>query len=648
MSAARPMEPCANAARSISPSRLRIPGLRRAAWSDVPSAARSQSASSEKGSEGTTEDRLVASSTCASSGARSRSASSATRCSGSIHGTSSSGAGVATTTTRSTRSGRRAARARATRPPADQPATPTRSTPRLSSTAAMSSAADATVDQRPVETGSERPYPGRSTESSVVLPAFVCAGSGSKPPAPGAPWHRTTRRSSDAGQSARVLLRCIATRRPDSTTKRMSRPYRPFPPPSVVFIDYARKRARQPPRLVPLAPADARPADGGRPRRAARGLGTDRTARRAGAGGGRCSDRLRARARGWVPARARLPNEADRTRRGRGGSALRRPGRRAGPRPRARGRPSQAARLAPGGAAGASRPRVAALPRRHPRLVPRGGPRPAPAGDRRGAVAGPAAGHALPRGISRRFAPPRPARSRPQGGRLVPAREAARRGARLPGIANRVRARACRGECSRPGVRPRCIVVQPLAGVRAEPRSDRGHRSRPAKRGPLPTWGASGRGRRAADGDRALRLARSRLLRIAFVRAARGGHRSAGAPRADRDRCRGDRRALRVGRALTPVRRWAENGLDVDYRCAVDRLQRPDLQLSGRDLESGDAVQAQRVRPVGRPCREDPGERPARVGSRVHPQHVALRLVKPRDDEELVAYLDPFEGLRDR
>ena len=58
---------------------------------------------------------------CASSGGRARSRSSSSRCSASIHGTSASGAGVATTTTRSTRSGRRAARASATRPPADQP-----------------------------------------------------------------------------------------------------------------------------------------------------------------------------------------------------------------------------------------------------------------------------------------------------------------------------------------------------------------------------------------------------------------------------------------------------------------------------------------------------------------------------------------------
>ena len=71
----------------------------------------------------------------------------------------------------------------------------------------MSSAADPTVAHRPAQTASERPYPGLSTDSSVTLLALVSTGSGSKLPPPGALWQTTTRRSSAAGHSARVLVR---------------------------------------------------------------------------------------------------------------------------------------------------------------------------------------------------------------------------------------------------------------------------------------------------------------------------------------------------------------------------------------------------------------------------------------------------------
>ena len=78
-------------------------------------------------------------------------------CGGGIQGTSSWGAGVATTTTASTTSGCRAASANATLPPADHPTVVACVTPNARTTAAASSAADATVAQWPSPTGSDDP-----------------------------------------------------------------------------------------------------------------------------------------------------------------------------------------------------------------------------------------------------------------------------------------------------------------------------------------------------------------------------------------------------------------------------------------------------------------------------------------------------------
>ena len=58
-------------------------------------------------------------------------------------------------------------------------------------------------------------------------------------------------------------------------------------------------------------------------------------------------------------------------------------------------------------------------------------------------------------------------------------------------------------------------------------------------------------------------------------------------------------------------------------------------------------MKPERVRPIGRARREDSGERPALVVARVHLENVASSLVEPRDDDELVAYVDPPERVRD-
>jgi len=58
-------------------------------------------------------------------------------------------------------------------------------------------------------------------------------------------------------------------------------------------------------------------------------------------------------------------------------------------------------------------------------------------------------------------------------------------------------------------------------------------------------------------------------------------------------------------------------------------------------------MEPERVRPIGRPRREDAREQTALVVARVHLEHVAPSLVEPRDGDELVADADPLERVRD-
>jgi hypothetical protein len=81
-----------------------------------------------------------------------------------------------------------------------------------------------------------------------------------------------------------------------------------------------------------------------------------------------------------------------------------------------------------------------------------------------------------------------------------------------------------------------------------------------------------------------------------------------------------------------------ENRLDVDDRRTIDRS---DPQPGSGDLAHGHAMQPQRVRPVRRPCGEHAGERDLSVTARVHFEHVAIRTMKPGDNDDLVARSDP-------
>jgi hypothetical protein len=191
MYAANPVAPWRNASSSIACSRDRCSSTPSTASSAVPAAT---DATADAGSwvKGASISAMVETAAAGSS----LMASLIARYSSGTHGTSSSGAGVATNATDRTRSGWRGARARATRPPADHPTAATSSTPNDESTAAASSANRVMVGTSPGASGVEPPYPGRSRPISRTLAAAVASGSGSNRREPGAAWRKSTGRPS--------------------------------------------------------------------------------------------------------------------------------------------------------------------------------------------------------------------------------------------------------------------------------------------------------------------------------------------------------------------------------------------------------------------------------------------------------------------
>ena len=63
------------------------------------------------------------------------------------------------------------------------------------------------------------------------------------------------------------------------------------------------------------------------------------------------------------------------------------------------------------------------------------------------------------------------------------------------------------------------------------------------------------------------------------------------------------------------------------------------------DGEDPDAVQADRVGPVGRAGAEDALLRPGQVAARMHPQDVTPSAIQPREDQDVVADANAVEGL---
>lgn len=85
--------------------------------------------------------------------------------------------------------------------------------------------------------------------------------------------------------------------------------------------------------------------------------------------------------------------------------------------------------------------------------------------------------------------------------------------------------------------------------------------------------------------------------------------------------------------------------LNVDYRGAVNGLNRTNSQSTPRDSADGHRVQAKRVGAVGRSGGEDPGKRTVGIGTGMNFQYLAVSLMKPGYDDYLVTRVKAVESL---
>ena len=170
---------------------------------------------------------------------------------------------------------------------------------------------------------------------------------------------------------------------------------------------------------------------------------------------------------------------------------------------------------------------------------------------------------------------------------------------------------------------------------------------------------------RQAGSSRTARRARPptpRPVRGAPGWRAASGRRAPGTSRRDGRRCRIHSRrfnnhmviqsAAAMSRPVAvpaPIMRGRRGGrLDVDDRRAVDGFDGPNPQAGSDHAPDGDRMQANRIRPIRRACREHACERAPLVVPRVNPEHVTPGLVQPRDDDEPVTCGDSLERWTER
>lgn len=97
----------------------------------------------------------------------------------------------------------------------------------------------------------------------------------------------------------------------------------------------------------------------------------------------------------------------------------------------------------------------------------------------------------------------------------------------------------------------------------------------------------------------------------------------------------------RVRRSGSP-----EHRLEVEHRCAVDRLERVDEHSCAVDLDDLRRMQADRVRPRGRAGVEHARDGIGGVVARTHAQDAAVGAIEPRDHDNAIAGLqarEPFD-----
>jgi hypothetical protein len=102
----------------------------------------------------------------------------------------------------------------------------------------------------------------------------------------------------------------------------------------------------------------------------------------------------------------------------------------------------------------------------------------------------------------------------------------------------------------------------------------------------------------------------------------------------------------RLDGALLEVWAAREHGLDVDHRCAVDRLDGADPEPVPGDPPHRDAMQAHGIRPIRRARGEDPGQRPGWVRAGMDAKDVPPGPVQPRDHHDVVPRREAAQARR--
>lgn len=90
----------------------------------------------------------------------------------------------------------------------------------------------------------------------------------------------------------------------------------------------------------------------------------------------------------------------------------------------------------------------------------------------------------------------------------------------------------------------------------------------------------------------------------------------------------------------------AEHRLDVDDRRAVDSLDRADQQPVLSHFAHRNLMKANWVRPVGRACCKDTSQSSEWIRTGMNLQHIAMGLVQPSQNDELVSGLESVKALR--
>ena len=90
---------------------------------------------------------------------------------------------------------------------------------------------------------------------------------------------------------------------------------------------------------------------------------------------------------------------------------------------------------------------------------------------------------------------------------------------------------------------------------------------------------------------------------------------------------------------MRPSQHW----LNVDHGSTVDGFNGADSKASPSDSANDDRVKAEGIWAIGRSGGEYPGDRTAGIGTGMNFQYLAIRLMQPGDDDDLVTWVEAME-----